>query len=407
MAIPRPALALLLAALSLHAQPPAKTPAFAILDAADSAQFETWAKSAGWQVILATAPSTAAIDVRVQSLAAAVQDAIRNHAADPARIYLAGRGASSAAVFYAVSRLPDLFSAAFAVGPSPQPAIDTGIVFTANFTNTPIFWAGTGQNDPALAAKWKAAGLNLEFHYATGLTMGAVFQWLAAHTRQDFPAEIDCETSSIAFNGCYWVQMVRFDAREKNDVLPTSALPAGSVAWLDLGGFAYKPGDPGPGVPVTLPPKYDGPLKAGDRILELDGKPIENAEAFDNAMRAMTEQRDAVVLVARGAERRRIETRILLPQRSHTVTARVQAQYLAGESEIRAVSRAVAELQVTIPAFWVPVTLYWNGLPLGEIKTPGCQSLTVRNELLHSEPCQARQTSEPVRADEPPAERPR
>ena len=124
-------------------QQAAKTPAFALLDGADAAQWQTWAKGAGWQVIApAGVAADAAIDVRVQALAAAVEDAIRGSGVDAAHVYLAGRGGAAGAVFYGVSRLPDVFAAAFALGGSPQDAIDSGRIFTANFTNTPILWAG-------------------------------------------------------------------------------------------------------------------------------------------------------------------------------------------------------------------------------------------------------------------------
>jgi dienelactone hydrolase len=393
MAIRHRALAIFFAAALLARpalpQSPAKTPAFAILDPADAAQWQTWAKGRGWQVIAPPAASAnAAMDARVEALASAVQEAVRSSGVDPARIYLAGRGASAAAVFYAVSRLPDVFAAAFALGGALQQAIDTGIVFAANFSNTPVLWAGAGPDDATLAAKWKAAGLNLDFRPAGGLGIAAVTEWLAGHTREDFPTQIDCETTSGAFGRCYWAQMIEFDPGERNDVLPATALKAGSGASLDLGAFVYKTDEPGPGVLVSsLPPKYDGPLKAGDRILELDGKPIENARAFDQTMRDTTEPRNAVVLVARGAERKRMETRILLPSRPTRVTARVQAQYVASEDEIRIVSRTVTELRVTVPAHWIPVTVNWNGLPLEQLHAAGCVDLTVRNELLHAEPC--------------------
>jgi predicted esterase len=373
------------------AQPPvAKTPAFALLDSSDAPQWQTWAKGAGWQVIVPSSEvaADAAIDVRAQALAAAVQDAIRNSGVDAARVYLAGRGAGSAAVFYAASRLPDVWAAAFALGGSPQAAIDSGIVFAANFTNMPILWAGAGQGDQALAEKLKAAGLNLEWRSTTGLTIAGVIQWLAGHARAEFPTEIDCETNSVAFARCYWTRMTKFDPAERNDVLPSTRLRPGSGAALDLGGFSYKLDDPGPGLLVSsLPPKYDGPLKMGDRILELDGKPIENPRQFEQTMRDATAQTDAVILVARGAERKRIETRILIPERPPLVTARVQAKYLPDENEIRIVTRTVTELRVTVPPHWVPATLYWNGLPLEEIRTAGCLALTVHEELLHSEKC--------------------
>ena len=377
------------AGLAEGQQPAAKTPALALLDAADAAQWQTWAAGSGWQVIAPTGPAgTATIDARTQALAAAVQDAIRDSGVDAAHVYLVGRGAAAGAVFYAASRLPGVFAAAAALGGSPQQAVDTGIVFTANFTNTPILWAGAGDGDQALAAKLKAAGLNLEWRSASGLTFAGVTEWLTRHAREEFPAEIDCETNSVAFAGCYWIRMTKFDPGERNDVLPASALKGGSGAKLDLGEFAYKADDAGPGVLVTaLPSRYDGPLKAGDRILELDGKAIENARQYEQTMRGATEQKGAAVLVARGAERKRIETRIVLPAKPTLVTARVQAKYMVADNEIRIVSRTVTELRVTVPAQWVPVTLYWNGLPIEEIGAAGCLALTMRDELLHSEKC--------------------
>jgi hypothetical protein len=47
----------------------------------------------------------------------------------------------------------------------------------------------------------------------------------------------------------------------------------------------------------------------------------------------------------------------------------------------------VTELRVNVPPQWVPATLYWNGLPLEEIGTPGCRALTMGSELMHSEKC--------------------
>jgi hypothetical protein len=372
-------------------QTAARTPAFALLDPADAAQWQTWAKDSGWLVIAPAPglPADATIDTRAQALAAAVQDAVRNSGVDAARVYLAGRGSASAAVFYAASRLPDVWAAAFALGGSPQPAIDTGRLFTANFTNTPVLWAGAGAEDQALAEKLKAAGLNLEWRSTSGLTIASVIQWLAGHEREEFPPAIDCETNSVAFARCYWTQMTKFDPAERNDVLPTTLVRPGSGAALDLGGFGYQAGDPGPGVLVSsLPPKYDGPLKVGDRILELDGKTIENARQYDQTMRDATEEKAAAILVERGKERKRIETRIVLPARPPFVTARLQAKYVPEENEIRIVTRTVTQLRVTIPPHWVPATLYWNGLPLEEIKTPGCLALTMEKELLHSEKCQ-------------------
>jgi predicted esterase len=368
------------------ASPLGQSPAIALLDAGDAAQWQTWAKARGWRVIVPAAPANQGIDARVEAAAAAVQEAIRNSGVDPARVYLAGRGGEAAAVFYAAARAPDLWAAALALGGSPQPAIDSGRIFTANLTNTPILWVGTAA-DQAAADKLRAAGINLEWRPAAGQAIGAVFDWLAAHTREAFPLSIDCETDSPAFARCYWIQMTRFDASERNDVLPTTLAPGSSGASLDLGAFSFKLDDPGPGVAVILPEKYSGPLKPGDRIVSVDGKAVENARRYTEILGAAAEEKPAAVMVQRGKDRTRIETRIVLPQRGPFVTARVQGTYVPEEKELRIITRTIAELRVTVPPHWVPATLYWNGLTMEQVKTPGCMALRIEKELLHAEKC--------------------
>jgi len=366
-----------------------RTPAIALVDGADAAQWRDWSKSLGWQVIApAGDAANANIDLRVQALASAVETAIRDAGVDPARVYLAGLGSAAAAVFYTISRVPDLWAAGIALGGSPKPAADTNRVFTANFTHAPVLWLG-GPGDQALADKLKSAGLNLEWRSAAGITNADVFAWLAGHQREEFPDSIDCETNSPAFARCYWVRMTKFDASERNDVLPSTRVPGGSGAMLDLGAFSYNPGDPGPGVLVShLPEKYSGPLKMGDRIVALDGKPIQDALQFAETMDKIVEEKPVVALVQRGKERIRVETRIVLPKRDSAVTARVQAQYSPTDKEIQIISRTVTEMRVTIPPPWTPATLYWNGLSLQDLKTPGCYALTIEKELLRASPCE-------------------
>jgi predicted esterase len=379
----------LLACGSAAAQPAAKkTPAIALVDGADAAQWRNWSGERGWQVIAPAGPANPSIDLRVQALASAVEDAIRNSGADPARVYLAGRGDAAAAVFYAISRVPDLWAAGVALGGSPKPAIDTQRVFAANFTNVPVLWIG-GADDQALADKLKAAGLNLEWRpAASGPSAAAVFEWLAGHQRDEFPVSIDCETNSPAFARCYWIQMSRFDANERNDVLPPTRVPGGSGAALDLGSFSYQTGDPGPGVLVSsLGEKYSGPLKVGDRIVALDGKEISNARQFAETMDKAAEEKPVVVMVQRGKQHVRVETRIVLPRRDAGVTARVEAQYLPADNEIQIVSRMVRVMRVTVPPHWLPATLYWNGLSLENLKEPGCWVLALEKELLHATKC--------------------
>ncbi|MBZ5728890.1 MAG: hypothetical protein LAP87_28410 [Acidobacteriia bacterium] len=373
---------------------PAKTPAIALLDGADAAQWQAWSKPLGWQVISAEAPAgapapdapPAGIDARVQALAAAVETAVKSGAVDAARVYLAGRGDSASAVFYAISRIPDRWAAGVALGGDPQAAIDSERIFTANFSNTPVLWISSGPNDEAVAKKLRSEGLNLEWRAAGATTDAALFAWLAGHTRDEFPLSVDCETISPAFARCYWIQMTKFDAGDRNDVLPSTRLSGRSRAALDLG-CSYKIDDPGPGLLVLLPARYSGPLKAGDRIVALDGRPIENAGQFAETMTKMTDERPAVVMVERGKDRVRVETRILLPVHAAAVSARVQASYNPEEKEILIVSRTATEMRVTVPPAWVPGDLNWNGVSLEDLKSPGCYLLTIQKELLHAVPC--------------------
>lgn len=377
--------------LAAAAPGPAKVPAIALLDSADVAQWQAWTKDLGWKVIAPSASAqTTGIDARVQALDAAVHDAIRDAGVDPGRIYLAGRGESSASVFYAISRIPDLWAAGLALGGSPEAAVTTGRVFAANFTNAPVLWVGAGSGDSELAAKLKKAGVNLEWRAASGITNAAILEWLLQHRLDEFPASIDCETNSPAFGRCFWIRMTKFDPTERNDVLPVTRVPSGSGASLDLGNFGFKPDDPGPGLLVSfLGEKYNGPLKMGDRIVELEGKPIENARQYKETMNQKVEDRRVVVMVQRGKDRVRLETSIVVPRRDPAVTARVQAKFDAEARQIEIVSRVVTEMRVTVPEPWVPGGLNWNGLSIDEIKKPGCVLLTIDKELLHAAACDA------------------
>ena len=371
------------------AQPASQKPAaIALVDGADAVQWQKWVQETGWKVIAPQGAPSANSDQRVLALAAQVEAEIKAGSVDPARIYLAGRGDAAAMVFFTISRVPDLWAAGAAIGGSPKPAIDSGRIFAANFTNVPVLWV-SGEEDRPLAERLKAANLNLEWQSAAqGGSATAVIQWLGRHQRPAFPPDVDCETNSPQFARCYWVQLTKFDAAERNDVLPASRIAGGSGASLDLGGFGFKLDDAGPGVLVGyLADKYNGPLKLNDRIVALDGKPLENAKQYQAVMEKMTEERSVVVTVQRGKERIRLETRVVLPARDAGVTARVHAQYLPAEKEIQIVSRTVTEMRVTVPAEWVPASLSWNGLTLESIKEPGCWTLSMQKEILHAEKC--------------------
>ena len=366
----------------------AKAPAITLVDAGDAAQWRTWASGIGWQVIAPEISAASTMDVRLQKVQAAVEEAIRVGSVDAAHVYVAGRGGATAAVLYAISRVPDLWAAGLAIGGSPQEALDTNRIYAINFANTPVLWAGAAEGDEALAKQLQSAGMNLEFRPAATTSMGQAFEWLAQHARDPLPSAVDCETSAPAFARCYWIRMTKFDPKERNDVLPPSIIPGGTGASLDVGTFGYNKADRGPGVPVaSLPEKYNGPLKVGDRIVALDGRIIANPREFAEMLSKIDQEKAAVIMVERGKDRLRVETRIVLPQREVIATARVQAKYAAEDKEIQIISRTATQMRVEVPEAWVPGHLNWNGLTLEEIKAPGCIQLSIEKELLRSEPC--------------------
>jgi predicted esterase len=370
--------------------PPQKpAPAIALLDAADAPQWQSTIEGSGWQILFAPPDPDANIDKRVQALAIKVDEAIKTGKADASRIYIAGRGDAAPLVFYAISRMPDRWAAGIAVGGSPKGAINTNRIFAINFTNTPVLWTSAGANDSDYAKRLKLAGINLEWQSSTGLSNRVVLEWLSAHVRAEYPLTVDCETNSPTFANCYWVQPTKFDPAERNDVLPVTLIPGDSGTELDLGGFGYRADDPGPGVKVAfLPEKYQGPLKVGDVLESLDGKPIDTAKQLMQILEKTDATRNAVVMVRRGKDRIRVETRIFVPRREAVVTARVKAEYMPEYHQIVLISRAVTEMRVVIPEAWIPGDLLWNGLTLENVKKAGCYMLKLEKELLHAGPCQ-------------------
>jgi len=367
---------------------PSPKPAIALVDPADAAQWSKWTQEIGWQLIVPTVANGAAPDARVEAIGAAVRAAIKDGSADAAHIYLAGRSEAAAAVFYAISRVPDLWAAGLALGGSPKPALDTGRIFAANFTNTPVLWVSDGAGDAELAGQLKSAGLNLEWRSAKNLSIAQVFAALLQHTHGEFPHDADCETNTPKFARCYWMEPTKFDAAERNEVLPPSRMMIGSGATLGLGEFGYKTDDPGPGVLISVLPKdYSGPLKIGDRLIELDGQPIADARDYIDRMNKMTSEKLMAGLVQRGKEKLRFETRVVLPRPDEFVTARLQGKYDPEDKTIQIISRSVTELRVTIPPEWVPSDVYWNGVSLEDLTKPGCYLLTTVQELLNAAPC--------------------
>jgi len=327
----------------------------------------------GWE--FAAIPEALPGDAAVRQIEDAVEQAEKRRPIDTTRTYLVGRGAAGATVFYAVSRRPDLWAAALAAGGNPDLAIETNRLFGANAEMVPILWAvQAGDQARAELSRAKLAAKGFQIELSTRqMNLPEAFDWLAAHKSDPYPAKVDCETGAPAFARCYWLQITRFNPTARNDVLPLSRVAPGLGAYLALGGFAYSMDDAGPGVLLNwLPPNYPGPLKLNDRIVSLGGTPIKDARGFVAFMDVQTEERALGVVVLRGKERLRVESRIALAKREENATARVRAEFLMDGHQMLLITRGVGEVRLDLPSWWAPCTINWNGVEAGSADGAGC-----------------------------------
>jgi hypothetical protein len=341
--------------------------------------WRTAAGSRGWHVIAPYGQSASFGDAAVAMLEAVVKDVRGRFEVDPARIYLAAGEAASPLAFYIVSRAPHLAAAAVAIGGSPRDAIETNRLFGGNTALDPVLWvvdpAGQASAEPFRRALTEA-GYNVVMRSSQGFTEDAAIEWLDKSRLQPYPWKADCETGNLAFGRCYWIRIARFDAGQRNDVLLSTRVQPGSGASLALGGFGYRVSAPGPGVLVEwLPEGYKGPLKLQDRIVSLAGQALEDAASYASLLDGMTEEKGVAVLVQRGKERLRLETKIVIPKREEALTARVQAEYFSDDNEVLVITRQIGELRLDLPEYWIPAHLNWNGNAMGTANKPGCWML--------------------------------
>ncbi len=342
--------------------------------------FDRWrplASGRGWTVAVLRAEA-AVSDGSVGLIESALESVSRQVRVTAERVYLVGEGPGATAVFYVVSRRPDLWAAAAALGGTPRPAIETNRLFAANTSLAPVLWVPRADDPLAadLRARLRGAGYRLVDPAKAEMTAAELLDWLGQHRREPFPYRIDCETGNPVFARCYWASITRLDFDLRNDALPSSRVPPGSGASLALGGFGFDLSAPGPGVLVAwLPENYRGPLRLGDRIVAVAGRELADARAYVEFMERQTEERSTAVMLLREGRRMRIETRIVLPKREEVGTARLQAEYLPETRELFVISRGVAALQLTLPASWTPCRLNWNGLEAGTAEKPGCWEL--------------------------------
>jgi hypothetical protein len=348
-------------------------------------EWERWNQVAAtkkWGLVMPL--STAPGDAGLRLLGQIVTEARKRHSWSKPAMYLVGSGPLSPTVFYIASRAPHLFSAAVAIGGSPKPAMDTDRLFAGNTELVPVAWAVTPEEKAAESAAYQrliTSRYNLKVLESP--TIQQTIDFLAGHPYQPYPPKIDCETGNPVMSRCYWITPTQFDPSLRNDALPSTKIAPDSSASLDFGGFGFQPNNPGPGVLVEwLPPDYKGPLQLKDRITHLSGKAVADPKHYAELMSQVTEEKPVAVTIERGTgkakERIRLVTRYQLRKREEVITARVQAFYNASAKEVAIASRTVAELRLTVPPQWVPVTVNWNGVPVATVENPGCYLLSLK-----------------------------
>ncbi|MEI9973068.1 MAG: hypothetical protein WDO73_14030 [Ignavibacteriota bacterium] len=313
---------------------------------------------------------------------------------DTSRIYLAGRGDATRLVFYAISRMPDRWAAGIAVGGSPKGAIDTNRIFAINFTNTPVLWASTGANDSEYAKRLKLAGLNLEWRPSSELKQSRRAGMAGRPRAGRVPAhgglrDEFADLRELLLGAAYQVRPCGAQRRGADDTDPRRLRDVARSGRIRLSRRRSRPRCQGrlPAGKVSGTAQ-SGPLKVGDVLEALDGKPIDTARQLMQILEKVDATRNAVVMVRRAKDRIRVETRIVVPRREPVVSARVKAEYMPEYHQIVLISRAVTEMRVTVPEAWIPGDLLWNGLTLENVKSPGCYLLKLEKELLHAGPCQ-------------------
>jgi hypothetical protein len=349
------------------------------------AQWQPMTAAHRWNLV---APFLAGVsDQALKAVEAVLSDAKKRlPEVDENRVYLAGQGTSTAEVFYTVSREPDLWAAALAIQGSPGPAINSFRLFGANTGNAPLLWIAREAEADLFRKKLSAVEFNFETRPEASVEQ--VFEWLAKRQRALFPLTVDCETGNPAFARCYWIEMTKFDPKKRNDVLKSARVMPGSGASMAIGPFGFDPLAEGPGALVGwLPANYHGPLQLNDRIVSVAGKELRDGREYTQVMDEIKEEKAVAVLVQRGKERVRLETKIVLPKREEVITARVQGRYLPDQKELLIVSRAVTQARVRIPAEWTPVSVSWNGLDVVKAESAGCWALSLERDPPEAAKC--------------------
>ena len=306
----------------------AQAPVAVILDANP----DRWPVPAEWIKLV---PKVDALtDAGIKTVESMVADAAKSSRIDWNRVYVLGEAQF---VTFAISRIPDLWSAAASVGGDAKLAIATNKIFTAN-----------SQLVPLLEAKSEKEAID----------------FVARQERPQLPPKVDCETGNQAFTRCYFVQIAKFDTRMRNDAVGTTRVNPGPQVYLAIGQFTYSSD-----LEVTSPA---GQLRVGDRIIAVNGKDVNDHNGYEQILAKLNEERSVTLTVQRGKQRQRIETSAKVAKREEPLSGRIQAEYSVESKELLVVSRAVAEFVVQIPRAWSGATINWNGVEVSKNTAAGC-----------------------------------
>jgi hypothetical protein len=210
--------------------------------------------------------------------------------------------------------------------------------------------------------------LGIPFRRGQGTGVAEAAAFLDNSSRDATPFSVDCETETAEFGECYWIAVTRLDSSRRNDALDSSRLVPQAAATLDVGPFTLDSN----AVVTGLPAGYGGPLREGDRIVSIGGRAVGSAADLQTYLRSVRGGGTTALMVQRGSNRVRIETRLTVPHREVVSTGRIKAEYLPEGRELVLISRGVAELRVDLPVAWAPVSVNWNGLAPVRIERAGC-----------------------------------
>lgn len=346
-----------------------------------------WADSAWWHAS------------QVDNVLALLDRVKRQYNVDESRIALTGTSDGGTGAYYLAMREPTIFSAMLplighiGVLANPQTGAE-GELFVSNLVNRP-FYVVNGIGDPKYPAArivpyldaLQTAGVSLVFRpQATGghdtswwgQERGLFERFVRDHPRTAHPALLSWETERTdRFNRIHWLVIDELGARPSDVALPeTNTVTDRFDPDFGLRGDARK--ERGTRVVQVLPDTDAARMgiKVGDRLLEIDGRPVADIAAIQAAFDANTGPGIAIVVERTGQrlevrgpfppEARRGPPRPIFAHRKPSGRVDVVRKGNVFEARTRGVARFTLLLSPDVVDFSRPVTVSVNGTVVHE-----------------------------------------